>query len=154
MDASALEDRARIDALIARLYAAFRNIGGVAPPVDTLYDVFLPDARIVKAVSTAPESMSLPAFVESRRTILGDGSLVDFDEWEIDARTKVCGHVASRWSLYRKVGVKDGVAFDLRGLKSLQLVRLGDDWKIAALAWDDARPGLVLPDRLPPSFPA
>lgn len=136
-----MDDRAAIDALTARLYAAFRNVDGVAAPVDTLYDLFLPDARIVKAVSTVPESMSLRDFVESRRAILGDGSLVDFDEWEVDARTALCGHVASRWSLYRKVGVKDGVAFDLHGLKSLQLVRVGDHWKIAALAWDDARPG-------------
>lgn len=144
-----MDDHAGIDALTARLYAAFRNVGGTAPPVDTLYDVFLPDARIIKAVSTMPETMLLQDFVESRRAILGDGSLIDFDEWEIDARTEVCGHVASRWSLYRKVGVKHGVAFDLRGLKSLQLVRVGDRWRIAGLAWDDERPGLVLSDRLP-----
>lgn len=138
-----------IDTLVAKLYAAFRNVGGVVPAVDTLYDVFLPDARIVKAVSTAPECMSLRDFVESRRVLLGEGALVDFDEWEIDARTEVCGHVAARWSLYRKVGVKEGVAFDLRGLKSLQLVRVGDAWKIASLVWDDERPGLDLGDRLP-----
>lgn len=136
-----MDDRAAIDALTARLYAAFRNVGGVAAPVDTLYDLFLADARIVKAVSTVAESMSLRAFVESRRAILGDGSLVDFDEWEVDARTELCGHVASRWSLYRKVGTKGGIAFDLHGLKSLQLVRVAGGWKIAALAWDDARPG-------------
>lgn len=138
-----------IDTLVAKLYAAFRNVGGVVPAVDTLYDVFLPDARIVKAVSTAPECMSLRDFVESRRVLLGEGALVDFDEWEIDARTEVCGHVAARWSLYRKVGVKEGVAFDLRGLKSLQLVRVGDVWKIASLVWDDERPGLSLGGRLP-----
>lgn len=140
---------AAIDAVVARLYAAFRNVGGVVPAVDTLYALFLPEARIVKAVSTAPETMSLREFVESRRALLGDGTLLAFDEWEIDARTSVCGHVASRWSLYRKVGVKDGVAFDLRGLKSLQCVRVGEDWKIASLVWDDERPGLSLAECLP-----
>lgn len=145
----AQRDRDALDALTGRLYRAFRNAGGIAPAVDTLYEVFLPDARIVKAVSTVPETMSLQAFVESRRTVLTDGTLIDFDEWEIDQRTVVLGHLASRWSLYRKIGRKDGVAFDLRGFKSLQCVRVGDDWKIAALAWDDERPGLAPGDRLP-----
>lgn len=140
---------AEIDRTTAALYAAFRNKDGATPAIDTLYALFLPEARIVKAVSTAPEIMTVRDFVETRRAILGGGTLVDFDEWEIDQRTDVCGHVAARWSLYRKVGVKDGIAFDTRGLKSLQCVRVGDDWKIAALAWDDARDGLVLGDRLP-----
>lgn len=143
-----MDDRANIDALTARLYAAFRNVGGASAPVDTLYEVFLPDARIIKAVSTTPETMSLHDFVESRRAILGDGSLLDFDEWEIDARTEIHGHVASRWSLYRKCGTRSGERFDTQGLKSLQCVRVGQGWKIASLAWDDARPGLVLPERL------
>lgn len=139
---------AEITRITDALYAAFRNRGGATPAVDALHALFLPDARIVKAVSTAPETMSARDFVETRRAILGGGSLVDFDEWELDQRTDVCGHVAARWSLYRKVGVKDGVAFDTRGLKSLQFVRVDGDWKIAALAWDDAREGLALGDRL------
>ena len=143
------ETLAAIDRTTAALYAAFRNKGGATPAVDTLYALFLPDARILKCVTAAPEIMTVREFVETRRTILGDGSLVDFDEWEIDQRTDVCGHVAARWSLYRKVGVKDGIAFDTRGLKSLQCVRVGDDWKIATLLWDDARDGLKLGDRLP-----
>lgn len=142
------EALAGVDRAVAALYAAFRNKGGATAAVDTLYALFLPDARILKCLSTAPEVMTVREFVETRRAILGDGSLVDFDEWEIDQRTDVCGHVAARWSLYRKVGVKDGIAFDTRGLKSLQCVRVGDDWKIAALAWDDARDGLALGDRL------
>jgi hypothetical protein len=141
-------DRDALDALTGRLYAAFRNVGGIAPAVETLYAIFLPDARIVRAVSTMPETMSLQAFVESRRTLLTDGTLVDFDEWEIDRRTEVRGHLAARWSLYRKVGRKDGVALDQRGFKHLQYVRVGEDWKIAALAWDDERPGFAPGERL------
>jgi hypothetical protein len=41
----------------------------------------------------------------------------------------------------------DGVAFAKRGIKNLQFVRLDGRWWISALAWDDERPGLVIPDR-------
>lgn len=142
-------DAADIDALVARLYAAFRTRGGALPPIDTLRGVFLSEAVIVKAVGPAPEVFDLTRFIETRRAILTDGALVDFDEWELDARSERHGHVVQRWSLYRKVGTQDGVAFDVRGVKSLQCVSTPDGWRIASLVWDDARDGLSLPARWP-----
>lgn len=141
------DDTAVIDALVARLYAAFRSRDGAVAPVDTLREVFLPSAVIVKAVGPVPEVFDVTRFIETRRAILTDGDLVDFDEWELDARSERHGHVVHRWSLYRKVGTKDGVAFDVRGVKSLQCVATPDGWRIASLAWDDARDGLSLPER-------
>lgn len=141
------DDTAVIDALVARLYAAFRTRDGAVAPVDTLREVFLPSAVIVKAVGPVPEVFDVTRFIETRRAILTDGDLVDFDEWELDARSERHGHVVHRWSLYRKVGTKAGVAFDVRGLKSLQCVATPDGWRIASLAWDDARDGLSLPER-------
>lgn len=141
------DDTAAIDALVARLYAAFRTRDGAVAPVDTLREVFLPSAVIVKAVGPVPEVFDVTCFIETRRAILTDGDLVDFDEWELDARSERHGHVVHRWSLYRKVGTKDGVAFDVRGVKSLQCVATPDGWRIASLAWDDARDGLSLPER-------
>ncbi len=146
MDTSDTDD-ADIDALVARLYAAFRTRGGALPPVDTLREVFLPEAVIVKAVGPMPEVFDVTRFIETRRAILADGDLVDFDEWELDARSERHGHVVHRWSLYRKVGTKTGVAFDVRGVKSLQCVATPDGWRIASLTWDDARAGLSLPER-------
>lgn len=140
-------DDIAIDALVARLYAAFRTRDGARPPVDTLRDVFLPGALIVKAVGAVPEVFDVTRFIETRRAILSDGGLLDFDEWELDARSERRGHVVHRWSLYRKVGTKDGIAFDVRGVKSLQSVSTPDGWRIASLAWDDARDGLSLPER-------
>jgi hypothetical protein len=144
-------DAAAIDALVARLYAAFRTRDGAVAPVDTLREVFLPDAVIVKAVGSVPEVFDVSRFIETRRAILSDGALVDFDEWELDARSERHGHVVHRWSLYRKVGTKDGVAFDVYGAKSLQCVSTPDGWRIVSLAWDDARDGLSLPEQWPES---
>jgi hypothetical protein len=140
-------DAAAIDALVARLYAAFRTRDGAVAPVDTLRDVFLPEAVIVKAVGPMPDVFDVARFIETRRAILTDGALLEFDEWELDARTRRVGHVVHRWSLYRKVGRKDGIAFDVRGVKSLQCVATPDGWRIASLTWDDARDGLSLPER-------
>lgn len=96
MDAGPSLQHAEVDALVARLYAAFRTRGGERPPVDMLREVFLPDALIVKAVDTVPEVFDVDRFIETRRAILTGGDHVDFDEWEIDARTWRTGHVVHR----------------------------------------------------------
>ena len=134
-----------IDALVARLYSAFRTRGGVEPALHILREVLLPDALIVKAVSDDPDIFDVTRFIDTRRAILTGGALVDFDEYEIDARTVRVGHVAHRWSLYRKTGTLDGVPFDTLGTKSLQCVDTAGGWRIASLAWDETRAGLSLP---------
>jgi len=39
-----------------------------------------------------------------------------------------------------------GVPFGARGMISTQFVMTPAGWKISAMAWDDERPGLTIPD--------
>ena len=89
----------------------------------------------------------LETFIAQRRPLLTGGGLTGFIEKETAAETWACGNVAGRCSVYEKSGVLDGVAFATRGIKNLQFVRLDGRWWISALAWDDERPGLAIPDR-------
>jgi hypothetical protein len=61
--------------------------------------------------------------------------------------TEIFGNVAHRFSAYAKSGVSKGVAFHARGMISTQFVLTPTGWKMSAMAWDDERPGLTLPDR-------
>jgi hypothetical protein len=146
MRASA-DDQTALDALSARLYAAFGNANGAVPDLDGLRDVFLPGCVIAKAVEPDAQVQDLEAFIAQRRPLLTDGRLTGFTEKETAAQTWACGNIAGRCSVYEKSGMLDGVAFAKRGIKNLQFVRLDGRWWISALAWDDERPGLVIPDR-------
>jgi len=141
-----VEDQAALDALAARLYAAFGNADGAIPDLDGLRDVFLPASVICKAVEPAAQVQDLEAFIAQRRALLTGGPLTGFTEKETAADTWTFGNVAGRCSTYEKSGVLDGVAFATRGVKNLQFVRLDGRWWISALAWDDERPGLSIPD--------
>lgn len=130
-------DEQAIDAIVAAFYRAFANPGGDAIGVDTLYDLFLSEARIIKNVGRSTEICGLEEFVEPRRSLLSGGSIVDFEEHEIEGRTDVFGNIAQRFSRYRKSWTSDGKPSTGGGTKSLQFVRTGAGWKIASLIWDD-----------------
>ena len=54
---------------------------------------------------------------------------------------------ATSFSAYAKSGVSKGEPFQARGMISTQFVRTPAGWRISAMAWDDERPGLTLPQR-------
>ena len=139
-------DKAALDQLTTHLYAAFGNRDGKVPDLDRLHGLFLPACVISKVVAPTTEIQGLSEFIEQRRPLLSGGRLLDFAEWEIGEHTWACGNVAGRCSLYAKSGVLDGVAFSTRGIKNLQFVRWNGEWRISALAWDDERPDLRIPD--------
>jgi hypothetical protein len=142
------DDKAALDSLVARMYAAFRNEGGAIPDLDGLRDVFLPDCIIAKMVEPAVQVQGLHEFIEQRRPLLTGGRLIEFAEWETAERTWACGNIAGRWSLYAKSGVLDGVGFSTRGIKNMQFVKLDGVWRISAIAWDDERADLTIPEGL------
>jgi aminoglycoside 6'-N-acetyltransferase len=137
-------DKQAIDVVTAAFYAAFRSAAGVRVELSGLYELFLPQATIVKTCGSEPTICDLPGFVVPRENLLNDGTLLDFSEHEVSERTDVFGSIAQRFSVYTSTGRRNGVAFTAYGVKSLQFVHTQHGWRIAAIAWDDERDGLVL----------
>jgi hypothetical protein len=147
-DLGTTADRAAIDDLVRRFFAAFTNKDDAAPNVDDLTALFMPSGVIVKAVGVETEVYSVQSFIVPRRRILADGTLRDFSEEETDARTDIAGNIAQRISLYRKSGVMAGERFEAKGIKVMQFVRMPNGWRISAVSWDDEREGLTIPGAL------
>lgn len=126
-----------INALTAAFFAAFTTRGRNAPLIDSLYELFLPQAIIVQNVEGAGEVLDVPGFVEPRRAILRGGSMEVFREWETSETTEIFGHIAHRFSRYEKTWISGGKPCRGAGAKCLQFIRTAGGWKISALAWDD-----------------
>jgi hypothetical protein len=137
-------DKADIDELVRRFFLAFDNRDGVHPDLESLRELFVAGALISKAVAAIPELYSVEDFIEPRRALLTDGTLVDFEERELAERTETCGNISQRICLYEKSGKLAGQPFRTRGVKTLQFVRTPKGWKIAAVAWDDERDGFEI----------
>jgi RimJ/RimL family protein N-acetyltransferase len=142
------DDKDCIDGLTAsffRLFAA-NEAGNVS--LERIRRLFVAKGVIVKACGEAYELYDLAQFIAPREKLLNDGTLVGFREWEESARTEVFGCIAQRISFYRKSGRLNGTAFETRGVKTFQFVKTPRGWRISALAWDDERPGLKLPENV------
>ena len=143
-----LDDRRAIDVLVQSFFAVFDNRDGRRPRLGELHELCLPECVITKSEPSGLAVMGIEAFIAPRAELLMGGRLVDFFEEEIAGRTDLFGGVAQRISVYRKSGVLDGMAFSARGVKTLQLVQAADGWRISAVAWEDEREGLPIPEGL------
>ena len=137
-------DRAAIATVVRTFFAAFTSGPDSHERLDALRAVFLPEAVIVRTCGGEPTAYDVDGFIAPRQALLSGGTLSDFREWELDGRTEVFGDVAQHFCSYAKSWTQDGQAFTGRGMKSIQLVRTAQGWRISAAAWDDERPGLTL----------
>jgi hypothetical protein len=145
---AALADQPAIDELVRAFFRLFSPEPDGRVRLWAATQLFIPQAVITKACGPAFEVYDLPGFIAPRERLLNDGTITQFREWEIDARTTVVGHVAQRLSLYGKSWQAEGAVVRARGVKTFQFVKTSTGWRISALAWDDERDGLDLPATL------
>ena len=145
---SDVDDRRAIEALVRAFFAVFDNRGGRRPRLGELHELCVAECVITKSELSGLTVMGLEAFIAPRAELLSGGRLVEFFEEEVAGRTEQFGGIAQRISVYRKSGVLDGVAFAARGVKTMQLVRTADGWRISAVAWEDERAALPIPEDL------
>ncbi len=126
----------KIAEITSAFYSAFTNKDGPAP-VDSLYDICLPEALILNATSDVPAVYNLRAFVEPRRARLGSGALTDFHEYEVSGDTGIFGRIAHRVSRYEKAWLEHGLQKQGAGTKIFSLVLTPNGWRIASALWND-----------------
>ncbi|MCB9278216.1 MAG: GNAT family N-acetyltransferase [Lewinellaceae bacterium] len=138
MDRMVLDlDKAKIDRLTARFFDIFTNADGRRPDWDAVYSTCIPEALIIKKSGLDQEVYNLDSFIAPRRKLLSGGALTGFSEWEESEETRISGHIAQRFSQYRKKGVMDGRPFEQSGRKLFQFIKTGTGWQITAVVWED-----------------
>jgi len=128
----------------------FRSVSfevGEVPVYQNIYALFIETGLLIKSVGTVPEILSVRQFIESRQAMVSADELTRFREVELSKTMEAFGNVAQRFSAYSKSGTMKGVPFKARGMISTQFILTPAGWKMSAMAWDDERPGLSLPER-------
>jgi hypothetical protein len=142
-----IDDTDQIGSVMADFLAAVSFPSGGKPDYSHLPELFTEGARLIRNVGELPEIATIDEFVEGRQAQVDSGDLTAFEEVEVAQVTEVFGRVGHRLSTYRKRGMLGGGAFDVRGVISTQFVKTPAGWRMSAMAWDDERPGLTIPDR-------
>jgi len=130
-------DKLQIDNIISQFFKVFNNTNQKEPDFVILHKICIDKIIIIKKTGLTETVYDLISFIEPRKTILTDGSLTNFSEWELSEETLISGHIAQRHSKYRKTGNLNGTAFDETGTKLFQFMKTIDGWKITSLIWED-----------------
>jgi hypothetical protein len=144
--------KSELDRVIAEFFRAVSFEAGESPSYENIFSLFVEPGLLIKNSATTPEISTVRQFIEPRQAMVAAGELTRFSESELSETTEVFGNVAHRFSAYAKSGTLKGVPFEARGMISTQFILTPDGWKMSAMAWDDERPGLSLPDRHGPGI--
>jgi hypothetical protein len=130
-------DKLQIDNLINQFFKVFNNTNQNEPDWTILHKICIDKIIIIKKTGLTETIYDLVGFIEPRRLILTNGTLINFEEMELSEETQIIGHIAQRHSKYRKAGNLNGTAFDETGTKLFQFMKTTDGWKITSLIWED-----------------
>ena len=130
------KDKFYISEITNRFFDSFTNKESSKPKLDTLKSICIPDVRIV-SINESEVIYNLDSFLEPRKRILTDGTLVEFEEKEVYEKTNIIQNIAHRHSKYEKSGILNGKQFKQTGHKLFQYIRTDQDWKIKSVIWED-----------------
>jgi hypothetical protein len=131
--------------VVDAFFGEFVSGPGCPERMTSLRALFVPRAVVVRTCGLEPSVMTVEEFIAPREALLTGGSLTDFREWPVAGHTEVFGDIAHWFGSYAKAGLQEGAPFSGCGMKSIQLIRTAEGWRISAAAWDDERDGVTLP---------
>lgn len=136
-----MTDRDDIQALINELYALISGPGDQPRDWDRQRELFLPGTRMIRTRVDAdgppePEILRLEDYGENYHQLMGGR---DFYEIEVENTIQIFGQIAQVFSVYEAFSDPEHRQRLKRGVNVIQLYKLGDAWKITAMAWDDER---------------
>ena len=135
-----MSDRQQLNTTIARLYDVICFPEGGNPDWSGMAQLFLPGARITRITPEARDDLDFEGFKNMVTELLDEGVITSFYEREIGRRCELFGSVAHVLSAYETKSRRNAIGVLGRGLNSLQLVRVGNDWRIVSLLWDESCP--------------
>jgi len=129
------EKEIRLDAVLKSLYESISfNVGG-RPDFDGLKSLFADGARLIRTDKENITNMSVDDFITSYEEKIDNGQIKAFTEYELSRKVDEFGRIVQAFSTYgTKLETDDGV-INIRGINSIQLILINDDWKVATILW-------------------
>ncbi len=147
--ASPSADLVAIDKAISDVYAVISGPPGQKRDFVKMRTMFAPNALLRVITPTGLKGGTLDEYIaKSGATLEKEG----FTETELGRRTEIYGNLATVWSSYD--GRTATGTFKTRGINSFQLVKVGGEWLVASILWQQETPQLPLPSDLAGSKPA
>ncbi len=134
---SVTDDIFFINQITKDFFNLFTNTKQRTLELEKINDICIPKTIIVKKDKDKEEIFNIETFIGPRKIILSDGTLTEFEEYEVIGETKIVNNLAQRFSKYQKKGYLNGEYFDGNGIKFFQYIKTANGWRISAVIWED-----------------
>jgi hypothetical protein len=135
-----------IDRAVEALYASIGFERGGSPDLTQLRQLFVEGGLLINN-NEDTLVMTVDQFIEAFQQQLSSGALQAFSEREVASHTEIFGRVAQRFSTYEARFDPTAAEPDVVGINSVQLVKVGEQWRVSSLAWNDQTEGRSIPER-------
>ena len=140
-----------IDKLTAELYKSICFEVDNRPPLEKLKKLLIPAANMIRNDDASAEIMTVDDFIKSYTERISDGTIKSFYEGELNHITEIFGTIAHRFSTYEtKFDLTNPEPFSI-GINSIQFIKIGDDWKISSIVWNNQTVENKIPDKYLPN---
>jgi len=131
------KEKEQIDLLMSNFFNLFTNIDDKIPNVKALKSFFIKEGIIINNSFEDPIVYNVDNFITPREEILTNGTLTDFSENEVSEKTEIFRNIAQRFCHYKKSGKLNGKPFASEGMKTIQFIKIANQWKISSVTWSD-----------------
>jgi hypothetical protein len=125
----------RIGVVINSLYKSISFKKGERPNLDKLQKLFIDEARLIRTTKDSHELMSVEDFISSFNTRIDAGKFIEFREYEIKNKIEMFGGIAHAFSTYETDFETPGGRLEARGINSIQLIEMNNEWKVVSIFW-------------------
>ena len=134
---SVTDDNFFINQITKDFFNLFTNTKQKKLELEKINDICFPETIIIKKDKDKQEIFNIETFINPRKKILSDGTITEFEEYEIIGETKIVNNLAQRFSKYQKKGYLNGEYFEGNGTKFFQYTKTTTGWKINSVIWED-----------------
>ena len=134
---SVTDDNFFINQITKDFFNLFTNTKQRKLELEKINDICFPETIIIKKDKDKQEIFNIETFISPRKKILSDGTITEFEEYEIIGETKIVNNLAQRFSKYQKKGYFNGEYFEGNGTKFFQYTKTTTGWKINSVIWED-----------------
>jgi hypothetical protein len=146
------EDVTSPEAILNAVYSVISGAKGQARDWDRMRSLFIPDARLIPAVSMSSGHsdaivLTVDGYIErSGPRLMNDG----FFEHSVNNVMEQFGNIVEVWSTYESRHNPDDKEPFARGINSFQLLKDGDRYWVVNIFWDSETPNKPIPAKYLP----
>ncbi len=133
----------------ATVLAVYNVISGPAGRRDwkRFEALFAPDARMVAVGANGPRVMTTKDYIDRATPHFNEKG---FFEQPVATRVLRYGDIAQVWSTYETREASNQEKPMARGINSFQLVRIGSEWKVQSIVWQQEDAAHPIPSQFAP----